>query len=198
MYALIWVSPHYPTATISVPGRWQRRHLRSFYERRQAAPRRASLLSAFSLYGGRSCAPRLPPTIRAVSGAASASAAACHRPTLAPAVAVERLGNALGHAPFHRPATVRGRVCGRIGPLVHRLRQCEQNRSLSRSQWARERDPSHSPIQPYAGSALGSAAAAQGPLLPHADRAALVWRFAAKRRSIVRTTGPTQRHASTR
>jgi len=34
-------------------------------------------------------------------------------------VAVERLGKALHRAPFAHPATVRGRVCGRIGPLVH-------------------------------------------------------------------------------
>ena len=31
----------------------------------------------------------------------------------------ERLGRALHRAPFAHPATVRGRVCGRIGPLVH-------------------------------------------------------------------------------
>ena len=34
-------------------------------------------------------------------------------------MAVERLGKALHRAPFAHPATVRGRVCGRIGPLVH-------------------------------------------------------------------------------
>ena len=41
-------------------------------------------------------------------------------------VAVERLGKALHRAPFAHPATVRGRVCGRIGPLVLVSRLCEQ------------------------------------------------------------------------
>ena len=44
--------------------------------------------------------------------------AAAAPPHHARAAAVERLGKARRRAPFVRPATVRGRVGGRIGPLV--------------------------------------------------------------------------------
>ena len=80
----------------------------------------------------------------------------------------ERLGRALHRAPFAHPATVRGRVCGRIGPLVHwylcvvAVRACGRARTWPvRSGRARE---SRGPVRftRARGASPDSAAAAQG------------------------------------
>ena len=108
----------------------------------------------------------------------------------------ERLGRALHRAPFAHPATVRGRVCGRIGPLVHWYlcvvaceHVAEHEPALARSLWARARIPRPSPIHPSSGRLSRQRSSRTGPLLSHAERAALAWRFAAKRWSIGRTAG---------
>ena len=109
----------------------------------------------------------------------------------APAVAVERLEKARRHAPFARPATVRGRVCGRIGPLDLGLRRCEQVAEYGFGPFAlgarATREPHAS--QPERRRLSRQRSSRAGQLVSHAERAALVWRFAAKRWSIGRTTG---------
>ena len=109
----------------------------------------------------------------------------------APAVAVEWLEKARRHAPFARPATVRGRVCGRIGPLDLGLRQCEQVAEYGFGPFALSARVTREPhaSRPERRRLSRQRSSRAGQLLSHAERAALVWRFAAKRWSIGRTTG---------
>ena len=64
-----------------------------------------------------------------------------------------------------------------------------QSTNLARSLWARARIPRPSPIHPSSGRLSRQRSSRTGPLLSHAERAALAWRFAAKRWSIGRTAG---------
>ena len=79
-----------------------------------------------------------------------------------------------------------------IGPLVLVCRGGAsrwQSTNLARSLWARARIPRPSPIHPSSGRLSRQRSSRTGPLLSHAERAALAWRFAAKRWSIGRTAG---------
>ena len=79
-----------------------------------------------------------------------------------------------------------------IGPLVLVCRggaSMWQSTNLARSLWARARIPRPSPIHPSSGRLSRQRSSRTGPLLSHAERAALAWRFAAKRWSIGRTAG---------
>jgi hypothetical protein len=71
-----------------------------------------------------------------------------------------------------------------IGPLVLVCRggaSMWQSTNLARSLWARARIPRPSPIHPSSGRLSRQRSSRTGPLLSHAERAALAWRFAAKR-----------------
>ena len=115
-------------------------------------------------------------------------------------LAVERLGKALHRAPFAHPATVRGRVCGRIGPLVLVSRLCEQVAEHEPDPFALGARVTSEPqaVPPELGPRFRQRSSRTRPLLSHAKRAALVWRFAAKRWSIWSHDRPFQRHASTK
>ena len=139
----------------------------------------------------RADSPARPAYSTTACSVASSAPAAAAPPPCAPAVAVERLEKARRHAPFARPATVRGRVCGRIGPLDLGLRRCEQVAEYGFGPFAlgarATREPHAS--QPERRRLSRQRSSRAGQLVSHAERAALVWRFAAKRWSIGRTIG---------
>ena len=90
-------------------------------------------------------------------------------------------------------------VC--VGALVHWC-SCHvgasrwQSTSLTRSRWARATSERQA-VPTELGRRSRQRSSRTGPLLSHAKRAALVWRFAAKRWSIWSRGRPFQRHAST-
>ena len=161
----------------------------------RAARRRSVFLT--SVRRSPSCRPSQPASARCAVGSPSAPAAAAP-PHHAPAAAVERLGKARRRAPFVRPATVRGRVGGRIGPLVHGVAVVreQKSKSLCRDHWARARAPSPRPFSPHSVTPPDRAAAARGHFChtPSVQR----WSGASAQRggSIGRTAGrPSLTHA---
>lgn len=159
---------------------------------RRAAQRRASSpLGVLDLRTEGALVRPSPP----VGALAVALWAACSAPTAAapprraPAAAVERLGKARRHAPFARPATVRARVGGRIGPLVHGVRRRGQVAEHESGPCALGAHASPEPqaVPPTLRRPSRPRSRRTGPLLSHAERAALARRFAAKRWSMGRT-----------
>ena len=150
----------------------------------------------------RADSPARPAYSTTACSVASSAPAAAAPPPCAPAVAVERLRKARRHTPFARPATVRGRVCGRIGPLVLVSRRCEQVAEYESGPFVlgARATPEPQAVPPELGRLSRQRSSRTGPLLPHAERAALVRRFAAKRWTIGRTIGrrsvaqPPRRH----
>ena len=150
----------------------------------------------------RADSPARPAYSTTACSVASSAPAAAAPPPCAPAVAVERLRKARRHTPFARPATVRGRVCGRIGPLVLVSRRCEQVAEYESGPFVlgARATPEPQAVPPELGRLSRQRSSGTGPLLPHAERAALVRRFAAKRWTIGRTIGrrsvaqPPRRH----
>ena len=103
----------------------------------------------------------------------------------------QRLGKARRRAPIARPATVRGRVSGRIGPLVLGSRRCEQAAEQEPGPFALGARATAEPqaVLPTLGHPSRPRSRRTGPLFSHAERAALVGRFDAKRWPIRRTIG---------
>ena len=158
---------------------------------RQATQRRASSpLGVLDLRTERALVPALAARWGvALWAACSAPPTAAAPPHRAPAVAVERLGNARRHASFARPATVRARVGGRIGPLAHGVRRRGQVAEHESGPFALGAHASPEPqaVPPTLRRPSRPRSRRTGPLLSHAERAALARRFAATRWSMGRT-----------
>ena len=172
---------------------WQRRRLQLFCQRlrkgrQRSVERRRRSASLTSVRRALSCQPSPQPQPVALWAACSAPPAAAP-PHRAPAVAVERLGKAQRHAPFARPATVRARVGGRIGPLAHGVRRRGQVAEHESGPFALGAHASPEPqaVPPTLRRPSRPRSRRTGPLLSHAERAALARRFAATRWSMGRT-----------
>lgn len=175
--------------------RWHRRRLRRCMRaaaRGHAARRRAPPLNAYT------DAALVPALARPASGAQPrcgwapflcTSRRRHRRPERRP---WRSRGQVVHRAPFARPATVHGRGRGRIGPLVLASRRSAggwQKHAPGRCALGARAIPKAQSVSPELTLASRQRGARSGPLWAHAERAAPVWRCAAKRWSIGRAIG---------